>query len=331
MEHGRNPMNIRKRYLLTLVTLFALAAGFADTAMAARHVSPSVVVDGYKVTLGDLFDLADNAQWAQTVVADAPAPGVTDSIRIHTVAAAARRAGMAWDEATAPMTITVTRASQPVSLDSIRDLLTAALPDGAMGRDWEMQLNNPRLAIHLPVNARVADIEVRRIYFDDRSGSFNATLALPLGDGASRDEVISGRLVEVTYVPVLKDSKRAGDIIRQGDLHWQKMEARRVNRNIMTSPDGITGMAARRSLRADTPIRPTDVERPVVVEKGSTVTLIVDTGAMMLTATGRALENGALNDHIRVVNTSTHITVEGVVSSPRQVTINLNSRIAALK
>jgi len=324
-------MNIGTRYLLTLAALFALAAGFADTAMAGRHVSPSVVVDGAKVTLGDLFDLSDNALWAQTVVTDAPTPGKTDSIRIHKVSAAARRAGMIWDEATAPMTITVKRASQPVPLDSLRDLLTAALPNGTMGRDWEMQLNNAQLSIHLPVDARMADIKVRRIYFDDRSGSFNATLTLPLGAGSSRDEVISGRLVEIAYVPVLKNSMRSGDIIRKGDLHWQKMEARRINRTIMTSFDDISGMAARRSLRADTPLRPTDLERPVVVEKGSTVTLIVNTGTMMLTATGRALENGALNDHIRVVNTSTHITVEGVVSSPRQVTINLNSRVAALK
>lgn len=324
-------MTIRTRYLLTLVAVVGLAAGFADGALAGRHINPSAVVDGPKVTLGDLFDLSDNAAWAQTVVADAPAPGETDSIRIHTVSAAARRAGMAWDEATAPMTISIERASQPVSPDSLRDLLTTALPDDAMGRDWEMQLNNSRLSVHLPVTSHVGDIEVRRIYFDDRSGSFNATLVLPLGNGSSRDEVVTGRLIEIAYIPVLKDSMRTGDIIRKGDIHWQKMEARRINRNIMTGLDDITGMAARRSLRADTPLRPTDLQRPVLVKKGSTVTLVVDTGAMVLTATGRALENGALDDRIRILNTSTHITVEGVVTSPRQVTVHLNSRVAALK
>ena len=54
----------------------------------------------------------------------------------------------------------------------------------------------------------------------------------------------------------------------------------------------------------------------------STVTIVLQTDAMTLTAQGRASEDGAKGDTIRVVNLRSKKTIEAVVSGADQVTIH---------
>lgn len=326
-------------FVLAAIALLALVSGFANIANAngnPQHVNATVTVTGPHVTLGDLFDdgaHGNNAPaWAEVRVADAPAPGETRRVRIVDVATAARRASLNWDTATAPRFITVTRSGEPVAVEAIEMILSAALPE-SVGSDMDLRLNNSRFSVYLPSGHSTADITVSRMHFDDRSGSFNATLSIPDGSGDSgagtRDHTVTGRVVEMVDLPVLSRALSSGDVIRERDLMWTRVAARQVNRNVITRSDEIVGLAARRGLRAETPVRVSDVERPVMVQKGSTVTMTVNTGDMMLTASGRALEHGSEGDVIRIVNLSTHNTVEAAVVSPRMVTVGLNNRVAS--
>ncbi len=60
---------------------------------------------------------------------------------------------------------------------------------------------------------------------------------------------------------------------------------------------------------------------PVVVAKGSLVTIVLKTPTMILTAQGRAVEDGGRGDVIRVMNTRSKKIVEGVVSRPGTVSV----------
>ena len=70
------------------------------------------------------------------------------------------------------------------------------------------------------------------------------------------------------------------------------------------------------------PLRETDVWHPILAKKGTLVTMTVATENMTLSATGRALENGSLGDRIRLVNTSSNKTVEGMVMADGSVNIS---------
>ncbi len=317
--------------LIAAAAALVLAFGIATGAQAARQITPSAVVDGPVVTLGNLFDHADGAAWADTAVANAPAPGETRLIHTIDVVAAARRAGLAWDASAAPRTITVTRSGQPVPLETLERILAAALPADVGGKNWQLQLNNQRMSLYLPTDCKPGDISVRRMYFDDRSGSFNATLVIPGDNGSHREATVTGRLIEMASVPVLGSPVSRGDLITRHDIHWIRIPARKVTRNVVASSQDIVGMTARRPLRADALIRPGDIEPPVLVKKGAMVTMVVATKAMTLTATGRALQKGSKGDLIRLVNISTHTTVEGVVVSTNRVAVHTNSRVAALR
>jgi flagella basal body P-ring formation protein FlgA len=59
----------------------------------------------------------------------------------------------------------------------------------------------------------------------------------------------------------------------------------------------------------------------VLVARNSTVTIVLQTGYLRLTAQGKAIEDGAKGDTIRVTNLQSKKTIEAVVAGPDFVTV----------
>src|SRR3546814_15228367 len=78
----------------------------------------------------------------------------------------------------------------------------------------------------------------------------------------------------------------------------------------------LVGMSPRRGLAANTPIRIHDVERPIDVARGDTVVMPLQSGALMIPARGRALDQGSLGQVVRVLNVDSNRPVEAVVTGP---------------
>ena len=92
----------------------------------------------------------------------------------------------------------------------------------------------------------------------------------------------------------------------------------------------IAGKEARRALRAGEPVRPTDLKRPTLIAKGSTVTMVFEMPGIHLTAVGRALNEGAQGDTITVLNPTSYRQVEATVISAGTVRVGSpNASLAA--
>jgi flagella basal body P-ring formation protein FlgA len=65
------------------------------------------------------------------------------------------------------------------------------------------------------------------------------------------------------------------------------------------------------------------------VTRNAQVIIRLQSGAMTLTSQGRALEDGARGDVIRVTNLQGGKTVEATVIGPDQVEVKLAARLAA--
>ncbi|RMF17209.1 MAG: flagella basal body P-ring formation protein FlgA, partial [Alphaproteobacteria bacterium] len=74
-----------------------------------------------------------------------------------------------------------------------------------------------------------------------------------------------------------------------------------------------------------------DIERPVLVRKGSLVTMQVRHGAMVLSAIGKAMQDGALGDSILLLNPRTRRTVEGTVVAAGRVDIAMARAVLAAR
>ena len=57
-------------------------------------------------------------------------------------------------------------------------------------------------------------------------------------------------------------------------------------------------------------------------KKGDLVIMVLKKGALNLTTKGKALDNGAKGDMVRILNTNSRQTIEAQVTGPQKVTIS---------
>ena len=114
-------------------------------------------------------------------------------------------------------------------------------------------------------------------------------------------------------VAVLKTDVARGALIAEDDLEYKPIPLVRANASIVRAITDVAGKEARRALKAGEIIRTSDLKRPTMVAKGSTVTMLFEAPGMRLTAIGRALAEGAEGDTITVLNPTSYRKVEAVV------------------
>ncbi len=310
---------------LRLVSLAAVML-LAGAAAAEPRLRARIVVDDGIVTLGDV--LADAGEAGDAVLARSPEPGRRMIIGVGHISAVARARGLDWRPLRGLDRIVVRRASRRVARAEIEELITKGLAETAPGGNLRVALANRGLEIHLPTDSPIA-LEVENLAYDRRNGRFSATIVAARGTpGAWRSEV-RGRAYAVVEVPVLRHAVRRGDVIGEGDLDWTELRADRLPASVVTDPGELVGRTPRRVLRPGQPIRAEDVRAPIVVAKGASVIMTYHAPAMVLSAGGRALEDGAMGEMIRVLNTHSNTVVKATVAGGNLVTVAVGSRFAA--
>ena len=76
------------------------------------------------------------------------------------------------------------------------------------------------------------------------------------------------------------------------------------------------------------PVRQTSVRRPILVPKGSLVTIILNAPKMILTAQGKAINAGSEGDTIQVKNTQSNTIVDAEVISSGRVAVRATTILA---
>jgi flagella basal body P-ring formation protein FlgA len=185
-----------------------------------------------------------------------------------------------------------------------------------------MRLGGRALDMTLPTDTP-ATIDVRNLSFDRNSGRFEALVVAPAQGPTATSLRVAGRATPKVDVPVLRRGLARGDVIGIDDIAWTSIAANRLYSGAIQSPRELVGMTARRNLRAHQPIRGNDIEKPVVIERGETVTLVLLHQGMQLTAQARALEDGAAGENIRLVNTTSSRTLTGRVRPNGAVVVSL--------
>lgn len=303
----------------TISTLLAGFACFAALPVSAASIKPYVSVEGAKLRLGDF--IADAGDAGQLVIGEAPPPGESRVFAAATVAGLAERQGIQLDDTAAVVRITVERKGRLVSPAYLAAQISAQLTNEWANADFEVNLGNRQLAIYVPVNISDAAVQIDGLNFDQRSGRFTASAVVPLGNQQNSQTKISGVAVRMTEVPVLSHALSSGDIIQASDIDWLRVKADRMSQTMVLDMDALVGMSPRRRIVPGRPIRLSDVEAPRMIERGQLVTMVVRHGGMTLTAVGKAVENGGQGDWIRLVNTKSNRTVQGLVTGPGEVVV----------
>ncbi len=309
----------------TATLIFALilvTSSFGSPQAAALR--SNVTVESEFVRLGDVF--AEAGKNADAIIAGAPAPGQKEIFSTQRLWSIARKHGMDWKPTSRYDRVTVERAGQPIDQNEIEQQVRQKLIDAGMPEDYQIQLTSRNHSLFAPVGSE-RPFTVHNLRFDARSGRFAALVVVPTGDRSVIRSQITGKTHSMIQVPVLTRRVNRNEIITRSDVHMVLVRKGRLDRNALLETDQIVGMAARRSLKADTPLRGRELQKPIVVRKGSLVTLVIRSKNMILTVKGRAMQNGATGDAVRVMNTRSKNSVEGIVDSPSRVIVTASNEI----
>ncbi len=336
-----NIINVRQAFLIILGALLGLAlvvplAAFAKETKASAEpeaevivpqasvLNSYVIVDGNTVKLGDIFTPAGPN--AEHTVAYAPKPGqraVFDSAWVSQVARAYR---LNWRPTSQSTRVVVERAANLVDNDTLRAMLLESLAAKGADPDARVVLGNANLRLYMPTGID-PQLSVKQVTHDPLSGRFNASLSWV---GATGGETIrlSGRLEAMSEVPVLSKRVMRGDTIRSDNIQWLTLPTARLQRSVVLEVGDLIGKSAKRTLAANRPVRATDVRRPLLVNKGSSVTMVLQTPLMQLTVKGRALEAGSRGDIIRISNVQTNTVIEAEITGAGMARVDAPANLA---
>lgn len=229
-------------------------------------------------------------------------------------------------------TTTITAACTRISTEAIKDAVLTKLKEEQGGRDrfFEIAFDNRAIEATLPASQK-PDFDLKNFSYDSGNKRFRADLTAQTARGPYILPV-SGRVFVKRNVPVLARRLEAGSTIGAVDLDWVQMPEERISADVITDLRQAVGREIKRDKAEGDILRSHDVVPPRLVLRGSTVMMRIETPFMVVTAQGKAQQDGAAGDTVRIMNTQSNRVIEGVVSGPGVVDIRmLSNRVASLQ
>lgn len=303
--------------LCAALLMAASAAAATKAPSGPPQLNAHIVVDDRVVRLGDLFTNA--GENADVPIAYAPEPGqqaTFDARWLYRVAIAYK---LDWRPLGIRTEALVERASVSVPVEEVKSQLLNALGERGIPADADIELATRMVQIYLPAGS-TPTIRVDSVDYFERTGRFTAVISAPGAGDVSRMR-LTGRVFRTIEVPVLSDRVLRGDVISERDISYVRMDAARVQTDTVVDPMDLVGMTPKRGIRAGQPIRASDVRRPMLIKKNSLVVIVHQLPNMLLTAQGKALDNGADGDIIQVRNAQSDQVIEAEVIGPGKVAV----------
>ncbi len=313
--------------LIAIAMMFFIGAGNVNAEMEEIPLlRANVTVDDELVRLGDIFLHAGDV--SDTAVFQAPAPGTTGMVSASRLERIAHNHGLTWDNPEQIRRISILRSGVEISLDDISSLITDTIEMEIenLGSDssFAVEFRNNADAIFVAASEEPT-FEISRLRFNRSTGQFTATILAPADRAAGRQFSFSGRATEVRPVAVLLYPVPRGQVIGAGDVEERLVPVNSIASDAVYEMSDLIGMAARRQLRADQPIRSNDLEEPRIVQRNGVVMVTYQAPGLMVSVRARALDDGAMGDTIRILNLHSNRVIEGTVVGANAVSASVTS------
>ncbi len=299
---------------ITLGMVFLLAGTRAALAASLRTES---IINGDYIRLGDVFDGVKNADY---VLGPAPQPGKDMILNARTLYKIASALDVEWQPSSSADQLVLKRQASIIPESEVTAAIEKKLKESSVGGKFSLRYMNTVADIVLPGDAE-ATLEVTAFNFDPQKDTFSAVVVAPSAKNPLKRLTLSGHVDRMIAVPVFKSGLRNGDIISSMDLDWIDLPQEKIAAGTILEEKDLINMTPRRPITAGKPMTANDLEHPKMVARGDLVTLVFENGPMVLTTKGKALQDGAMGDVVRVSNTDSNKNLQGVITAHREITI----------
>ncbi|EMK5831023.1 flagellar basal body P-ring formation protein FlgA [Citrobacter sedlakii] len=118
------------------------------------------------------------------------------------------------------------------------------------------------------------------------------------------------------YLPVVvaQNTLDRGHLLSPDDITIKKLNISGLRGNYLTNPDEVMGLTVKRRIRDRQAIALTQLEAPVLVERGQRVVMIAEQGGVEARTVGEAMKKGRKGEIIKVKNESSERVVSAIVA-----------------
>jgi flagella basal body P-ring formation protein FlgA len=297
-----------------LVFVFALLACTQAQAAALRSMT---TLHGPNVFLKDLFD--DAGRDADRVLGPGPQPGGRIIVEAAQLNAIARQFNVGWRSVSGADRAVLEWPGRPLrkeeAVEAVRLAVTAAGP----ADDIDIDLSGftpPLVPTEVTTTSTVSQLD-----YDNNTGRFTAALTVTADGMNPIDTRISGRVEQMMQAPVALTRLLPETVLRPDDVRIARVRTAALQSDVARTVDDIVGMQLRRPVAAGQPLRLTDLIRPPLVQRGSTVRVELLSAGLSVTGQAIALDAGADGEKIRVQNITSHAFLFAQVIGPGQVRV----------
>lgn len=297
------------------VFMYVMLQVKSATAANLRTIS---IVESDILKLGDVFENA--GEKADMVIGRTPLPGHDMRLNARTLMRIARSTGLDWQAQSVMDEVIVRRDANLLSYETLESNIRQALQDKGLTGDADIAINENLSRLVLPKD-EPATADIRNVKYNPKSATFTATVLAPSAEKPLKRYEISGSAHPMVDVPVLTTQIKSGDVISASDLTTISLRENMVPRGALIHKADLQGMAAAKTLSPNKPLRSVDIALPQLVERGSELTIIYEADTLRLTAKGKALQNGARGEVIRVVNIESNKNIDAMVTGSGVVVV----------
>lgn len=314
---------------------WVILAGSAGSPEPCRADAPitlrdTIEVHSMIVRLSDVFTgiPADIDQ----PIAQAPQPGKQVTYDVTVLNRLADKFNLDWKPKSIADHIVVTAACARITTDMLREAVAAKVKEMRSANGSKVHggvdvvFDNHTLEIDLPSD-HIPDYAFNNFQYDPQSKRFSGDLVAQV-PGGPYSFPLTGRLTLKRAIPVLARRLEAGTIVSEADLDQIEIPEDRVNEGVISDARDLVGHELRRDTDSGEILHDHDIIPPRCVTRGGIVVLKIQTPFMLLTAQGKAMQDGAEGDVVRVTNTQSNRVVEGIVEGPGVVRIQSAQKIA---
>lgn len=287
-----------------------------------------VVVTTSDITLSDIAEIKPTTlsgfddgliALSKIKIDRAAAPGTTTRIPGKSVVEAITRNGVNISKIgyEFPGEIIVQRASRKLRIEEVRPVIEEFLKN----QSREAVLRD--IAIAKGEQTFPGEIEMKVLAVSpSQNGNITASLVITNERGETIPTEVKAKIDEYRELPVTTRGLSKGSVIGSGDIARARFNVAELPFGSEPANGDLIGLEITRSLAGGQIIETGAVRVPPVITVGGIVTVLYRTDFFEATATGTALDAGAVGHEIRVRNDASKKIVKGTILEPGIVKVN---------
>lgn len=317
-----------KRVSLLFLATF-LCFSFAALAEEPVALKSSVELHRGSVKLSDVFTGVPEEK--DQDIALAPLPGKSVIYPVKILVRLAEQHGLGWLPEGLTDRCVLTRAARDITPEMVQERVLAKIKETDVNGAHEVrvQFDSRFVGLSLPAEQE-PEFSLEEFTYDRDARRFRAEIVAAGGDGRPLRQKVSGRVMIQREIPVLARRIPAGTVVSADDLLWETIVEEKMPTDAVVDAAEIIGKETRRDQNQGEAVRRRDLIPPRLVTRGSLVTMKIESSLLQITAQGKALQDGGKGDVVRVINTQSNRTVEGVVEASGVVRVGAVRKVASV-